>query len=138
MKYIYVKNETKRKLRDTVLILMHAVLFMQQRFRTTTLKTLTAFNFRWPSILFSLVWPTFSRSTHPLRHASHASAKEITCPPPNPTFASHPLAKIFPSRPFVSESCISRVTISVYHQPIQKPFYFSQIQNQIQNLFLTK
>lgn len=51
-------------------------------FRTATLKTLTAFNFRWPSILFSLVWTTFSRTRYPapLRHAPHASAKEITCP----------------------------------------------------------
>lgn len=74
-----------RELRDTGLILMQRrLIYAAAPFRTATLKTLTAFNFRWPSILFSLVWTTFSRTGYPapLRHAPHASAKEITCPLP--------------------------------------------------------
>jgi len=61
-------------------------------FRTATLKTLTAFNFRWPSILFSLVWTTLPRTEVPfaLRHAPHAFAKEITCPLP-PSYRFRPL-----------------------------------------------
>lgn len=72
-------------MRDTGLILMQRrLIYAAAPFRTATLKTLTAFNFRWPSILFSLVWTTFSRTGYPapLRHAPHASAKEITCPLP--------------------------------------------------------
>jgi len=43
----------------------HRLIYAAAPFRTATLKTLTAFNFRWPSILFSLVWTTFSRTGCP-------------------------------------------------------------------------
>jgi hypothetical protein len=70
-------------------------------FRTATLKTLTAFNFRWPSILFSLVWTTLPRTEAPfaLRHAPHAFAKEITCPLP-PSYRFRPLLSC-PFAPFL-------------------------------------
>lgn len=92
-----------RELRDTGLILMQRrLIYAAAPFRTATLKTLTAFNFRWPSILFSLVWTTFSRTGYPapLRHAPHASAKEITCPlPPLRRIrrcSFHPLCPLLP------------------------------------------
>lgn len=43
-------------------------------FRTATLKTLTAFNFRWPSILFSLVWTTLPHTGTP-PHRSACSSR---------------------------------------------------------------
>lgn len=78
------------QLRDTGLILMRRLIYAAAPFRTATLKTLTAFNFRWPSILFSLVWTTLSRMGCPAapQHAPHASAKEITCPFPRVGSAS--------------------------------------------------
>lgn len=83
-------------------------------FRTATLKTLTAFNFRWPSILFSLVWTTFSRTRYPapLRHAPHASAKEITCP----LLPSRQICRLLSHRPLAPPSPV-RSTFAIARSP---------------------
>lgn len=87
-------------------------------FRTATLKTLTAFNFRWPSILFSLVWTTFLRTGYPapLRHAPHASAKEITCPlPPLRRIRRCSFHPLCPLLPFTDLPALSlRLSPSIY------------------------
>lgn len=72
-------------------------------FRTATLKTLTAFNFRWPSILFSLVWTTLSHTGYP---AAPSACSSRLCQGnylSSPSFSSrrihwllsHPLTSLF-------------------------------------------
>lgn len=92
-------------------------------FRTATLKTLTAFNFRWPSILFSLVWTTFSRSTHPF-------GMLLTPPPRKLLVLSYPLANptcASPHLPFRPTNCedtsFKGVCLRILHLACLPPRY---------------
>lgn len=69
-------------------------------FRTATLKTLTAFNFRWPSILFSLVW-TLSRTGYPAAPSACSSRLRQGNYLSSPSFPSRQIRR-FLSYPFTS------------------------------------
>jgi len=98
----------------------HRLIYAAAPFRTATLKTLTAFNFRWPSILFSLVWTTFSRTGCPATPSACSSRLRQGNYLSSPSFPSCRIRRLLlPVPPFLSpcssHSRLHRVLKDVLH-----------------------
>lgn len=102
-------NVSSRERRDSswetlgLILMRRRLIYAAEPFRTATLKTLTAFNFRWPSILFSLVWTTSSRTGYPatpsacssrLRQGNYLSSPSLV--PDPPVLLSRPFCPLLP------------------------------------------